>query len=195
MAKYVCKAEPTRSDEASDNRQFPEHGTAPKKGADLTLDQYARMKIADVLNGRRISLFEACWFNQGLDLVRMTNAPISGSISGSQDSILPVYQDLDGPDDDSRNVSMVTKHVFYGKRPAALESMCYADFCCTFDGSDSRSGSGQVIFHVTYFKKGETFTRFFRAYNTIKTLSYNVRAPNTNNTDKSLYIFFHPWRS
>lgn len=72
--------------------------------------------------------------------------------------------------------------------------MCYADICCRFDKSDS-STEGRLSFQIPYYKKGREFTRYFRPYRVLKTLSYNFRAPNTKNTDKSLYIFFHPWRN
>lgn len=100
---------------------------------------------------------------------------------------MPVHRDFSGIPMNSTNTE---PHVLL-ERLSALSTMCYADFCCQFEKSESASGGG-VSFKIKYFKKGREFTKYFRPFWVIKTLSYNFRAPKANNTDKSLFLFFTP---
>lgn len=113
MIYYLAKNEPSQYDEAVDEGRHPCTSNPEASVEEVTMEQFARRKVDDELNGRRISLYEACCFNQGHDIVRLRNAPVSGSTVELADNIFPVHSNLEGLPMNSTDIHMVTNHMFY----------------------------------------------------------------------------------
>lgn len=194
LCKYTCKGEPSVYDDAVDEGREV-HSTAEVDSKQpKTTEKFTKSRIAENLHygKNKIPVFSRVWIHN-----RTSNGQLRGA------SWLEKCRHIRYPSSVSSYIVLRKDETQWCGTRLSITYLSTPDASVDFD--DDETFIGQVVnqiddefvgIHRTgrNYEKGNPIERHFRRRREFKTLNYNFRAMDSNHTDKSLYIFFHPWR-